>query len=189
MLTARPERSVRSLQDFLEDLHRLSPEDFLTQHGDGFLIHAGIWTPALAPAAAAALGGSANQDLPVTEPVAQRSSPVYCVRRKQEAIFSFISVGCTPATDLVILHGTVGKFHAVFKRDGGGFGIEDAKSQNGTYVNHRRIGARSTGKPIRLKDGDVIRFGSVETIFYGLDGFRLLLASLPADAEPRAANS
>lgn len=178
MSTVTKGPAAACLQDFSEELHRLNAEEFKATHGDGFLIHAGIWMPAMAPAAAAVLlKGSANQDLPIKEPVPEPASRVYPVRRKPDAIFSFISVGCTPATDLVVTHGTVGKFHAVFKRDGDAFLLEDSKSQNGTFVNNKRIAAKPT-KGTRLKDGDLVRFGSVETIFYGLEGFRALLQSM-----------
>lgn len=183
MSTVTKGPTATCLQDYVEELHRLSTEDFKTTHGEGFLVHAGIWMPAMAPAAAAVLlKGSANQDLPMKEPSLEAGSRVYAVRRKPDAIFSFISVGCTPATDVLICHPSVGKFHAVFKRDGDAFLVEDAKSMNGTFVNNKRIAVRNTGKGTRLKDGDLVRFGSVETVFYGLEGFQKLVASITEPA-------
>ncbi len=59
-----------------------------------------------------------------------------------------------------ILDETSSRRHAEIRREGGGFGIEDLKSSNGTYVNGRKT-AKSA-----LSDGDEIVVGSVRFSFH-----------------------
>jgi FHA domain len=57
-------------------------------------------------------------------------------------------------SDIVLPDPQVSRRHAVFHQIGAGLGVEDLGSQNGTYVNGRRIEGVTS-----LNEGDSIRFG------------------------------
>jgi ABC-type multidrug transport system ATPase subunit len=67
---------------------------------------------------------------------------------------STIKIGRDPRNDLVIGHPTVSRFHAKVERSQGSFVLSDLESNNGTYVNGKRITA-----PTVLRTGDTIRIG------------------------------
>ena len=71
------------------------------------------------------------------------------------------SIGRAKTCDVVIDDSTVSRFHAVLSCRATGWMIFDTNSTSGTVLNGRRIDKKHT-----LKDGDKIRFGSVEYEFY-----------------------
>jgi len=74
-----------------------------------------------------------------------------------------VSVGRARNNDLVLRHVGVSKFHAWFGRDHeDAYYVSDASSHNGTFVNGVGLDG---GAPVRVRDGDVIRFGGVDAIF------------------------
>lgn len=52
--------------------------------------------------------------------------------------------------------------HAVVRKEGDIYTVEDAGSTNGTYLNGERLKSKM---PCRLEPGDVLRFGAVEFRF------------------------
>jgi CRP-like cAMP-binding protein len=73
--------------------------------------------------------------------------------------------GLRPDVDLTALdtQRSVSRRHAKIVRLGSEFEVvEDIGTMNGTFVNGRRI---ATGNPIRLRDGDKVRFGLVDLTF------------------------
>ena len=50
-----------------------------------------------------------------------------------------VTTGRGPESDIFLDDVTVSRKHAVFSRDGQGFGVRDVGSLNGTYVNKERI--------------------------------------------------
>jgi hypothetical protein len=64
-----------------------------------------------------------------------------------------IEIGRSPQADVFLDDVTVSRSHAVLRRDGPGYVIEDRGSLNGTYVNRRRV-ERAT-----LEDGDEVQIG------------------------------
>jgi len=64
------------------------------------------------------------------------------------------TIGRGTHCSLVFPDATLSRTHAVIVRDGNDFFLEDLKSTNGTFLNHRRV-HRS-----RLRHGDAIRLGS-----------------------------
>src|SRR5208282_6711466 len=71
-----------------------------------------------------------------------------------------IAIGSHPSNDVVLDDTTVSRRHATITRKPDGFELADLGSTNGTFVNGRRA-----GKPIALKSGDEIKFGSVRIAF------------------------
>ncbi len=50
----------------------------------------------------------------------------------------------------------------IVMREGGAFVSEETRVTNGTFVNGKRV---NPGEAVRIKDGDKVRFGLVETVF------------------------
>ena len=85
-----------------------------------------------------------------------------------------ITVGRTSNNDVVLFDNTVSRFHAVlsFDEKSGSWRVEDAESQNGTYVNEVKLAPRV---PTPLADGMPLRFGAVGLVFLTPDGLVRLL--------------
>ncbi len=71
-----------------------------------------------------------------------------------------VTVGRARSMDIVLRHSSVSKFHGWFENDKNAKTLfaADAGSKNGTTVNGRRVDAR---RLVRLRPGDVVRFGTV----------------------------
>jgi CRP-like cAMP-binding protein len=73
--------------------------------------------------------------------------------------------GFTPDIDFTSLDNdrTLSRRHAKISEAENGFYLrEEIGTNNGTYVNGKRI---ATGVPVKLKDGDELRFGLLKTVF------------------------
>ena len=71
-----------------------------------------------------------------------------------------IAIGSHPSNDVVIDDTTVSRRHATIVRKPDGFELADLGSTNGTFVNGRQV-----RKPIAVKSGDEIKFGSARFAF------------------------
>ncbi len=71
-----------------------------------------------------------------------------------------VSAGRHPDSGIFLDDVTVSRRHAVFRRDGDGFTVEDAGSLNGTYVNRDRI------EKVQLKDSDEVQVGKYRLVFF-----------------------
>lgn len=71
------------------------------------------------------------------------------------------TVGRHPKSDIFLDDVTVSRKHAYFLRSGSDFYVRDSRSLNGTYVNFQQI------EEARLSDGDEVRIGKFQLIFYG----------------------
>lgn len=69
------------------------------------------------------------------------------------------TIGRSPDCDIFLDDVTVSRNHAVLRRDGDGFVIEDQGSLNGTFVNRRRI------ESAPLADGDEVQVGKYRLTF------------------------
>ena len=72
-----------------------------------------------------------------------------------------IQIGKSPLGDIILPDGSVSSNHAVLKKDGDQWWLEDLQSTNGTFINGRFL-----KKPQLLKSGDLLQFGLV-TLVYG----------------------
>jgi hypothetical protein len=77
--------------------------------------------------------------------------------------FAFVSVGRAVNNDIVLAAQTVSKFHAYFVQapGGGGYGLVDAGSTMGTFLETKKLAARAAPTPVT--DGSLIKFGEVLT--------------------------
>jgi uncharacterized protein YkwD len=71
-----------------------------------------------------------------------------------------VAIGSHPSNDVVLGETTVSRRHATITRKPGRFELADLGSTNGTFVNGGRV-----RKPIGLKRGDEIKFGSARFAF------------------------
>jgi hypothetical protein len=72
-------------------------------------------------------------------------------------------IGRHPSSDVAIQHQEVSRQHASITREGGGFILRDLGSNNGTFVNGRRLSG-----PQALRNGDAITLGeAVSLVFQG----------------------
>ncbi|MFC5730023.1 MULTISPECIES: FHA domain-containing protein [Nocardioides] len=71
-----------------------------------------------------------------------------------------VSAGRHPDSGIFLDDVTVSRRHAVFRREGGTFTVEDAGSLNGTYVNRDRI------EKVQLKDSDEVQVGKYRLVFF-----------------------
>src|SRR6266436_5633533 len=71
-----------------------------------------------------------------------------------------IAIGSHPSNDVVLDDTTVSRRHATITRKPDGFELADLGSTNGTVVNGRQL-----RKPVAVKSGDEIKFGSARFAF------------------------
>lgn len=71
-----------------------------------------------------------------------------------------VTTGRGPDSDIFLDDVTVSRKHAVFSRDGQGFGVRDVGSLNGTYVNKERIDQAA------LRTGDEVQIGKFRLVYY-----------------------
>lgn len=71
-----------------------------------------------------------------------------------------VSVGRDPHADILLDDSTVSRTHAVFRRVGDTFEIEDCGSLNGTYVNRQRVDSAV------LRNGDELMIGKFRLVFF-----------------------
>jgi pSer/pThr/pTyr-binding forkhead associated (FHA) protein len=72
-----------------------------------------------------------------------------------------VMIGRAPSNQIVIDHLTVSGQHALLLRAGDSYWLKDLNSTNGTQINGVLV------TDAELKDGDIIRFGSVVAVFAG----------------------
>lgn len=76
------------------------------------------------------------------------------------------SVGRSSACAITILHRSVSRCHAVIGYDASdGFYITDVGSNNGTWINQRRL---PSTQRFALRDGDLLRLGAVTIEFFAI---------------------
>lgn len=100
------------------------------------------------------------------------------VSRGPRSEHAFISVGRLDGNDVVLADVTVSKFHAIVREVDGHQFLLDGDSHNGTFVNEVRVASRKAGPPVPLRNGDAIRFGSVQTTWVDAAGLQALLRRL-----------
>ena len=68
------------------------------------------------------------------------------------------TIGRDNENDIVLSEITISRYHALLLHDAAGVRLIDLQSTNGTFVNGMLA---RPDEPVRLADGDVIRFGAV----------------------------
>ena len=98
--------------------------------------------------------------------------PIRKQRRGARVLGEQITIGRARNHDIVLRHASVSKFHAFFDiTERGELWLRDAGSKNHTLVEGTRIGESG----VKPKPGDLVRFGTVDTVYVDADTlFRLL---------------
>jgi hypothetical protein len=78
-----------------------------------------------------------------------------------ELVDDIVVIGRAPSNHIVIDHSTVSAQHALLLRVSDSYWLKDLDSTNGTQINGFLV------TDAELKDGDIIRFGSVIAVFAG----------------------
>jgi diguanylate cyclase (GGDEF)-like protein len=84
---------------------------------------------------------------------------------------SHIVIGRDPESPIFVAEPSISRRHAAFHQSGSFIEIEDLGSMNGTFVNDAKISARTI-----LKDGDMLRLGTILFKFYAHDSMEAILA-------------
>jgi pSer/pThr/pTyr-binding forkhead associated (FHA) protein len=71
-------------------------------------------------------------------------------------------IGRALDNEIVVNHSSVSRHHASIENSNGAFVVRDLNSQNGTFVSNRRV-----TEPVRVNDGDAVRFGDAQFTFRG----------------------
>jgi len=79
-------------------------------------------------------------------------------------------IGRSPSVDIVINEQSVSRQHSKCFQASDNFDIEDMGSSNGTYVNNQKLISRYT-----LKDGDIVRLGTVLFKYYAHHNIDMLI--------------
>lgn len=98
--------------------------------------------------------------LPTTSMVHPDARVVWLVKSDRNPFVGMITVGRARNNDLILVHSSISKMHAIFKQDGDWWLIED-RSTNGTYLDGTRIPPR---EPRQVNDGSNVRFGDVASV-------------------------
>jgi pSer/pThr/pTyr-binding forkhead associated (FHA) protein len=83
-----------------------------------------------------------------------------------------LKLGRGVEADVMVPFETVSRMHAQLAREEAGYSLTDVGSKNGTWVNGHELDPQ---KSVKLKDGDRIKFGDVEGIFYTAPSFKKAL--------------
>ena len=82
-----------------------------------------------------------------------RAGEAYVLEREK------LTIGRSPDADIFLDDVTVSRRHAVLVRRGRSFAVEDLGSLNGTFVNRKRVDAKT------LEDGDEVQVGKYKLTF------------------------
>jgi len=82
-----------------------------------------------------------------------------------------IVVGRTPEAHLFINEASVSRQHAAISSNAAGFEIEDLGSSNGTFINDVKVSVKTL-----LKDGDMLRLGTILFRFFASDNAESIMA-------------
>jgi len=98
---------------------------------------------------------------------------IYAVRPTGRCPFpNFVSIGRTRNNDVVLPDLSISKFHAFLRPDHGCYKIQDAGSQNGTWIGDQRM----TGKEaLAMVPGLVLRLGAVQLTYLDAAGLHQVL--------------
>lgn len=159
---------------FVREWHGATREEFLAAYQAPFLLGepagaagAGKFdtsgVPSRAPAVVPGDRPTDRAEKPARSYVPDRL--VAIVKRAGAPFPHMISVGRALNNDVVLPYGTVSKLHAVFTppaRPGDGWGLQDAGSMNGTFLDRQPLRAHFR---VAVKDSARLVFGEVALLF------------------------
>ena len=160
--------SALPVEAFFEDAQTLSPAEFESHHGNGFLL--------LMATKVSSPKDTYSTELQLLSDVDDASAHTGSVSTLVLPVHSpvhIVTLGRATDSDVVIPDPSVSRRHALMKRRGDGvFLMLDAGSSNGTTVNGASVLARGQGPPTEVKPGDNVRLGRVECTFIDASALR-----------------
>jgi hypothetical protein len=160
--------SALPVEAFLDDAQGLSPVEFESRHGSGFLLLTATKVASPKDTYSTELQLLSDED-GASAHTGSLSTLVFPLR----SAVHIVTVGRASSNDVVISDPSVSRMHAMLKRgEDGVFLILDAGSSNGTTVNGISVLARGQGPPSQLKPGDNVRLGRVECTFIDAPALR-----------------
>jgi hypothetical protein len=153
--------SALPVEALLDDAQGLSPAEFESRHGSGFLLLTATKASSPKDTYSTEVQLLSDEDSDAAH-TGSLSTIVFPLR----SAVHIVTVGRASSNDVVISDPSVSRMHALCKRDeSGAFLILDAGSSNGTTVNGISVLSRGQGPPSELKPGDNVRLGRVECTF------------------------
>jgi pSer/pThr/pTyr-binding forkhead associated (FHA) protein len=151
----------------IEELHddaNLAPEEFEARYGNGFLLVTAAGLESQKGTTTQLLLDGIDED--PGEHTAGLAVLVYPLRQRDILGGHLVTLGREATHDIVIPDPSISRFHAFIKQGAEGeFLLQDAGSTNGTLVNGASVPTRGSGPPTRLKPGDTVRLGQLESTF------------------------
>jgi FHA domain len=165
------------LNSFRVDAETMSPTSFRQQHGDAFLV-----VHRLDMLGRGADASTTMHLEPTTRPkanvaaVGESPAVIFLIKKGATSTFDWVSVGRHEGNDICLPHGSISRFHALFRLAEPGVTLQDAKSANGTFVAGERAPRAGEGEPRALEPGATLRFGDITATYLSAEGLIALLA-------------
>lgn len=178
ILDGEVKKRIRTLGDYVELCQDLSTAELEKGLASGFLVckpQSALHTP---EGPQATLRVDVRLISAAKEGRFAEGCPAWPLRRREDSIYSFVSVGRTQNCDVWIPDESVSKLHALVRERAGTFEIVDAGSRNQTLVGAEVVPRRGDGAPRGLTSGAAVTFGSVETVFFSAADFQRVLQDL-----------
>lgn len=103
------------------------------------------------------------------------ASSIFPVVKKPTSTVDFVSVGRGEDNDVWLPHASVSRFHAYLHVSDEGVVVRDARSENGTFVQEKRIPTTGTGTAVTAARGETIQFGEVFALVLGPEDLHAML--------------
>ncbi len=113
------------------------------------------------------------------------STPVFSLQRRDDSVYSFISIGRTENCDVALRDESVSKLHALVRDKDGVITIRDASASNPTLKNQTPIATREDKDATPLADGDQLAFGNIVMHFLTRPALERLLDEVVPDWRTR----
>lgn len=175
ILDGEARKTIKSLGDFAELCRGLGDAELARDVATAFL----VCKPSSALHAPDGPQATLRVDLRLMAAVREgrfaESCPAWPLRRRQDSVYSFVSVGRTQNCDVWIPDESVSKLHALIREKGAAFQIVDSGSRNRTLVDGVLAPQRGEGEAAAIQPLSEVRFGNVETVFFPAAAFRKLV--------------
>ena len=174
--------TATTIADLAADSGTLSSEEFVSRHGEAFLLHHGPLTSLEAPL-------ESDRTLTVEGAATMADRPV--ALKNEFLVFpvdppgpdgsraDMIWLGRSAFNEVIVPDATVSEVHAFIRREEDGtYYVQDTGSRNGTWVGDQQVPAQGVGEPVPLPSGARVRIGTVRLTFLDAEAIRTLISRL-----------
>jgi len=164
------------LERFAADAHALESGAFAARRGRAFLLHNG---PLAALNRAVRTQQTLVTEIRLRDRCVDLPFVVFPLFPASSSAPAALTLGRGRSSDLVLGERSVSKLHAVIRLGArGGVTVEDAGSQNGTFVDDQRIPTNGASHPRPLVSGCLLRLGEVELTYLEAAELQALVRAL-----------